>query len=200
MQCFRHTERKESIGDYAQKNTIQYVERDEQKREEFIAEVASLPEGSELLYIDESGFDEYYGREYGYAPRGEKVVGKISGRRFARTSVVAAKNGAEIIAPFAFDGSMNADLFEGWLEHILLPQLRNPAKSVLILDNASWHKKDAMFDICEEYGVKIIFLPPYSPDLNPIEKFWANVKRRLRLYMHTFASFRDALAHAFCWL
>ncbi len=156
-----------------------------------------MPEDSELYYVDESGFDEYYSREYGYAPRGEKVIGKVSGRHFARTSVVAAKNGGDIVAPFAFSGSMNADLFEGWLEDILIPSLKNIAKSVVLLDNASWHKKDVIFDIAEKYGFNFLSLPPYSPDLNPIEKFWANVKRRLRLHMHLFDSFWDALAHAF---
>jgi transposase len=92
---------------------------------------------------------------------------------------------------------MNGDLFEGWLEHILVPALKNPTKSVLIIDNASWHKKDAIYDIADEYGIKVIFLPPYSPDLNPIEKFWANVKRRLRLHMHKFDTCGDALCHDF---
>jgi transposase len=156
-----------------------------------------LPDDSELYHIDESGFDEYYSREYGYAPRGKPVIGIISGLHFARTSIVAAKNGSDIVAPFAFSGSMNADLFEGWMEQILIPELKNPAKSVLIIDNASWHKKDAIYDIADEYGIKVIFLPPYSPDLNPIEKYWANVKRRLRLHMHKFNSFWDALCHAF---
>jgi transposase len=129
--------------------------------------------------------------------RGEKVIGNVSGKHFARTSIVAAKHGSEIIAPFAFNGSMNGDLFEGWLEHILVPAFQNPAHSVLILDNASWHKKDAVYDLADEYGFKVIFLPPYSPDFNPIEKFWANVKRRLRLHIQEFSSFSDALAHAF---
>jgi transposase len=197
LQHFRDTQRKEGVGYNAQKNTIQYTERDETKREQFIAEIEALPADSELYYIDESGFDEYYCREYGYAPRGEKVIGKISGRHFARTSVVSAQNGREMIAPFAFDGHMDGDLFEGWLEHLLIPALPNPSKTVLILDNASWHRKDAIYDIADDYGFNIIFLPPYSPDLNPIEKFWAIVKRRLRLFMHLFDSFPDALSHAF---
>ena len=197
MQRFRDSQRKEGFGYYAKKNTIQYAERDEQKREEFKAEIEALPEDIELYYIDESGFDDYYSREYGYAPRGEKVIGETSGRHFARTSVVAAKVGSEIVAPFAFSGSMNGDLFEGWLEHILVPQLKDPFKSVLVVDNASWHRKNALYDIADEYGFKVIFLPPYSPDLNPIEKYWAQVKRRLRLHMHEFESFWDALAHAF---
>ena len=123
------------------------------------------------------GFDEYYSRECGYAPRGEKVIGKVSGMHFARTSIVAAKNGSEIVAPFAFSGSMDGDLFEGWLEHVFVPTLKNSVKSVLILDNASFHRKNAIYDIANECGFVVLFLPPYSPDLNPFEKFWANVKR-----------------------
>jgi len=150
-----------------------------------------------LYYADESGFDEYYSREYGYAPRGEKVIGKISGKHFARTSIIAAQNGDEVLAPFAFGGSMNGDLFEGWLEHIFVPALKTPEKSVLIIDNATHHRKDTIYDIADEHGFKVIFLPPYSPDLNPIEKFWANIKRRLRLHMYKFGTFWEALNHAF---
>ena len=150
-----------------------------------------------MFYADESGFDEYYSREYGYAPRGEKVAGKISGKKFMRTSIVAAKNGDEVLAAFAFSGSMNGDLFEGWLENVFIPALRAPEKSVLLIDNATHHRKNAIYDIADEYGFKVIFLPPYSPDLNPIEKFWANVKRRLRLHMHKFDTFWEALSHAF---
>ena len=98
---------------------------------------------------------------------------------------------------FAFTGSMNGDLFEGWLEHVFVPALANPAKSVFIIDNASHHRKDAVYNIAEEYGFRVIFLPPYSPGLNPIEKVWANVKRRLRLHKHACDSFWDALSHAF---
>jgi len=157
-----------------------------------------LPDDTELHYGDESGFDEYYSREYGYAPRGEPVAGIVSGRHFARTSVVAAKSSDDVIAPFAFSGSMNGGLFLGWLEQVYVPTLKNPSKTVLLLDNAPHHPKEEIFDIAEDYGFKVIFLPPYSPDLNkPIENFWANVKRRLRLHMHMFSTFWDALAHAF---
>ena len=156
-----------------------------------------MPEDSELYYIDESGFDKCYAREHGYAPKGEKVIGEISGRHFERTSVVAAKNGKNIIAPFAYKGTMNADLIEGWMENVFVPELKNPKKAVLVLDNASAHRKNYIYDIADDYGFKVIFLPPYSPDLNPIEKFWANVKRRLRLHMHKFDNFWNALSYAF---
>jgi transposase len=197
LQCFWNTKRQKGAKNYTKKNTIHYSGRDEQEREAFSATIKSLPEESELNYADESGFLEYYSREYGYAPRGEKVIGKIRGRHFERTNIITAKNGVQIIAPFAFKEKMDGDLFESWLEHIYVPALKNPSKSVLIIDNASHHRKEAIYDIADEYGFRVIFLPKYSPDLNPIEKFWANVKRRLRLHMHKFDSFWNALVHAF---
>jgi transposase len=157
-----------------------------------------LPEDTEFYYVDESGFDEYYSRDYGYALRGEKVIGKVCGRRFERTSVVAAVYSGLLVASFAFKGSMTGDLFEGWFERIFVPAIKNPGKSVVFIDNASHHRKNAIYDIAEEHGFKVMFLPPYSPDLNkPIENKWAIIKRRLRLHMHEFGDFWDCLRHAF---
>ena len=89
--------------------------------------------------------------------------GEVYGTRFVRTSIVGAINiYNEFTAGFAFKGHMNSDLFEGWLECFFAPFLRNPEKAVL--------------SIADEYGFNVIFLPKYSPGLNPIEKFWANIK------------------------
>jgi len=167
-----------------------------------------LPETAELYYADESGFDEDYAREYGYAPRGEKVYGEVTGTPHSRTNVVAAykddtrkpesdKPPNELVAPFAFKGSMNADLFEGWVENVFVPTLTNPANSWLIIDNARFHKPDNLRAIAETYGFHLLFLPKYSPDLNPIENVWANVKAWLRLYLHIIGNFGDAFAYAF---
>ena len=79
---------------------------------------------------------------------------------------------------------MNGDLFEGWLESIFGPSLKDPEKVVLIIDNASHHPKDRVQNIADEYGFNVIFLPKYSPDLNPIEKLWANIKNWLRLHIN----------------
>jgi transposase len=84
---------------------------------------------------------------------------------------------------------MDGDLFEGWLEQALIPALGKPSNAVLVMDNASWHRKAAIYEMADEHGFKAVFLPPYSPNLNPIEKFWANAKRRMRLNMHRFNSF-----------
>ena len=92
---------------------------------------------------------------------------------------------------------MNGALFEGWLENIFAPCLKDPRRSILIIDNASHHPKEAIHEIANGFGFTVIFLPKYSPDLNPIEKFWANIKNWLRLHMCKFPSFWDAFAYAF---
>jgi transposase len=151
-----------------------------------------------VFYADEVGFEEHYSRTHGYAPRGERIFGDVPGTHFGRTSVVGAINADnEFIAGFAFKGYMNSDLFEGWLEQIFVPSLRNIEKSVLIIDNATHHPKDRIQDIADVYGFTVIFLPKYSPDLNPIELYWANIKNWLRLHFAIFVSFWDGLIHAF---
>ena len=137
-----------------------------------------MPEDAQVFYADESGFEEYYSRTYDYAPKGERVYGEVHGTRFERTSVIGAiDKDNEFTAGFAFKGHMNSDLFLGWLEQIFAPSLKTPEKSVLIIDNASHHPKTAIYDIAEDYGFIVIFLPKYSPDLNTIEKYWANIIR-----------------------
>ena len=83
------------------------------------------------------------------------------------------------------------------LEQIFAPSLKTPEKSVLIIDNASHHPKDAIYDIAADYGFMVIFLSKYSPDLNPIEKYWANIKNWLRLHMKKIGNFWEAIVRAF---
>ena len=77
-----------------------------------------------------------------------------------------------------FEGTCDTILFNTWLEKVLIPNLK-PGQ-VLILDNASFHKSKKSKELVEKAGCKMLFLPPYSPDLNPIEKCWANMKNRMR--------------------
>jgi transposase len=157
-----------------------------------------LPEDAEIYYIDECGFEEDYSRSYGYSFKGERVFGEVYGKRFGRTSVVGAVNkNNEFSAGFAFKGCMNSDLFESWLEYVFVPSLKISEKSVMILDNASHHPKDRIQALADEHGFSVIFLPKYSPDLNPIEKYWANVKNWLRLHLREFDSFWNGMCHAF---
>ena len=146
------------------------------------------------VYVDESGFNACYDREYGYAPRGEKVFGEISGMRFQRTNLVAAQIGGQTVAPMYYDGSTNSAVFEFWFEEKLMPEL-SPG-DIVIMDNAQFHRKGVLREIASSHHVLVLFLPPYSPDYNPIEKLWANMKRWLRKNMRHYDSFEDALEAA----
>ena len=145
-------------------------------------------------YVDESGFNACYDREYGYAPRGEKVFGEVSGMRFQRTNLVAAQIGGRTVAPMYYDRSTNSAVFEFWFEEKLMPEL-SPG-DVVIMDNAQFHRKGVLREIASRRHVLVLFLPPYSPDYNPIEKLWANMKRWLRKNMRYYDSFEDALEDA----
>lgn len=145
--------------------------------------------------MDESGIDAYIYREYGRSPRGVPLIGEISGKRFARESFVAAKCGSTVLAPMCFQGTCNTLLFESWIEQCLAPVLQ-PGQ-VVIMDNASFHKSQKSKELIESVGASILFLPPYSPDLNPIEIFWANLKKKVRCCLEKFKHLSTAIDLAF---
>jgi hypothetical protein len=95
-------------------------------------------------------------------------------KRYARHSFVAAKCGKKILAPMTYKGTCNAQLFEKWIEKILLPELKKG--QIIIMDNATFHKSERTKILIESAGCHLLFLPPYSPDFNPIEMFWARFK------------------------
>ena len=110
---------------------------------------------------------------------------------FARESFIAGLSRGKLLAPMCFQGTCNTGLFNAWLEKMVVSQLE-PGQ-VLILDNASFHRSEESKKLVEAVGCKLMFLPPYSPDLNPIEKYWANVKAKVRELSSKFSKFTDAL-------
>ena len=145
--------------------------------------------------MDETGIDTYLYREYGWSRRGQALIGKISGHKFQRTGIVAAQMGKSIFEPLVYEGAMNSVLFETWFRERLLPAL--PKQSVIVMDNASFHRKHKLHDLALQAGHRLIFLPPYSPELNPIENFWSWLKRFLRKSLPAHSSFLDTLCAAF---
>lgn len=146
------------------------------------------------IYLDESGINQYLYREYARGARGKKVFGEIPGKRFARQSVISALFGGKFLSPMCFEGTCDTSLFNTWLGEVLIPNL-TPGQ-VLILDNASFHKSIESQKLVEDAGCEILFLPPYSPDLNPIEKHWANMKAKVRELLPKVKTFADALDSA----
>jgi transposase len=134
--------------------------------------------------------------QYGWFTKGERSYAEQAGFKTERLSIVAGYvyGTKKFIAPFEFSGSTDMSLFNGWFEHVLCPVLK-PGQFI-ILDNASFHKSDELTEMAEAVGCQIIFLPPYSPDLNPIEKVWANFKRNLRKVIKKIDNFRGAITHA----
>ena len=102
----------------------------------------------------------------------------ISGKRYQRESFVAGKIMSKIIAPLCYTGTCDTLLFNLWVEKFLVPELQ-PGQTI-IMDNATFHKSQKTKELIESAGCRILFLQPYSPDLNPIEIFWANFKKLIR--------------------
>lgn len=183
-----------SAQDHIKKKTPFYQERDEKKREIFQKKLEAITQQNRV-YVDESGIHEYLQRQNARAIRGEKVYGAVSGSRYSRESFIAAQNQSSILAPFCYTGTCNTDLFNVWLEQMLIPELK-PGQ-VVILDNASFHKSKVSVEIIRKAGCEVLFLPPYSPDLNPIEKFWANFKRRVKETLNVCSSLAEAIDQCF---
>jgi isftu1 transposase len=165
-------------------------------RKEFIEQVSTIdPEN--IIYIDESGTNSNIVPQYGWSEKGLRSYAEQSGFRTQRLSIIAGYNRStkEIFAPFEYSGYTDTGLFNGWFEQQLLPALK--PGNVVILDNASFHKDPELRVMAEEFGIGIIYLPAYSPDLNPIEKFWANLKRNIRKVIKKCESLQEAITQAF---
>ena len=178
------------------KKTKLYLERNEEKRALFLAAI-SEENPEDLVWLNESGIDEFLQRDYARASRGKQVISEVHGRKYGRISVIAAWLSAakEMIAPYVFNGYTDAKRFNGWLEKCLLPQLR-PGQ-VVIMDNAAFHKSSKTKELIESVGCRLLFQPPYSPDINPIEPQWAVLKRKFRKHKHKFNNFNEAVNYAF---
>ena len=170
------------------------MEASEEKRKQYAETIKDIPSES-LVYIDESGIDMSICKDRGWGKRNEKLLSKKSGKYYQRTNIIAGYVNHKSIAPMIFDGSCNTKLIETWVEQFLIKELK--AGQVVIMDNAAFHKSQKTKDLIESVGCKLIFLPPYSPDLNPIEKFWANMKRWIKDKISDFTQLYDAIAQFF---
>lgn len=143
-----------------------------------------------IVYSDETGIDDNEVSTNGWSPRGKRCHAKKNAKRTNRYNITAALNKNKLFAPFLFQGYSNQLTYETYIERILIPALK-PGMA-LVIDNASFHKSPRIIRLIEDAGCKIIFLPPYSPDLNPIEHYWAAVKNAIRKAIIKFNNFYDA--------
>ena len=152
--------------------------RDEARRRRFRREIARLDE-STLVYIDECGIELESYRPHARSTRGKKVECPTDSIHPQRISLISAYHQGRLQAPMRIEGTTDTDVFNAWVEHLLAPSLQ-PGQTV-ILDNARFHQSNRTRELIEKVGCNIKFLPPYSPDLNPIEHQWHSIKSQLRL-------------------
>jgi transposase len=131
-----------------------------------------------LVFIDETWASTAMARTHGRAPRGERLRMGVPFGHWKTTTFVAGLRLSGIVAPMVLDGPINQRAFEAYVEQILVPELE--PGDIVIMDNLSSHKSPAVRTAIEAAGAELRFLPPYSPDFNPIEKAFAKLKALLR--------------------
>jgi len=155
---------------------IGYKERSPLHRRKFLRlRERYIRRGLQPVHVDECGFTPSVTRRYGYAPKGQRVYGLTSGHRRPRTSLIAARIGPDFADPFLFDGPCDAAVFNSWLQARLCPRLTH--EHLVIMDNAAFHTSPETAQLIQHTGATLLFLPPYSPDLNPIEHDFAALKK-----------------------
>jgi transposase len=149
----------------------------QQKRSDWKRQLSELDPAS-LVFLDESSINCGMTRLYGRAPKSERVNDYVPDVRFERTSVISTIRLSGETAPLIFKGSLNGDLFTVYVREIFAPTLK--PGDIAVMDNLSSHKvAGALLPIFEK-GATVLFLPPYSPDFNPIELSWSKMKAVLR--------------------
>lgn len=126
------------------------------------------------MYVDESGFAHDMPRTHGYSPVGDRCYGTQDWNAKGRKNVIAGLCGTSLIGCGIVEANVDTAVFNVWIEKILMPDL--PNNSIVVMDNASFHKSQKTKELLESNEHEIEFLPPYSPDLNPIENKWAQAK------------------------
>lgn len=114
----------------------------------------------------------------GPAPRGQRLVEKVPHGHWQTTTLIAALGIEGVRCSTVVDGAVNGDVFEAFIEQVLVPQLK--PGDLVVMDNLSSHKRQRSRELIESAGAELRFLPPYSPDLNPIEMIFAKIKQLLR--------------------
>jgi transposase len=176
------------------KKRFLYEERREDLRQEYQETLKNIPKEN-LIYLDESGFDLTIKKEYGWKLRGQRLFDNKKGQRkyLKRITVISAysNNTKKLIAPFYFEGNTNFEMFNLWIKEVLLLELK-PGQTI-IMDNAAFHKNKITRELIESKQCHLLYLPPYSPDFNPIEQKWGHVKNIIRKIRDKFENFNECL-------
>ncbi len=145
---------------------------------EIWAECAPGVDVERLVFLDESGVNTAMFRRYGRCPRGERLVDAAPAAHWETHTLIAAIRLDGVFAPIVLDGPVTGASFAGYVERSLVPELR--PGDIVVMDNLPAHKGAAVAAAIESAGCRLVYLPPYSPDLNPIEPMWSKVKAAIR--------------------
>jgi len=130
------------------------------------------------VFLDESGVTTEMTRRYGWAPRSERVSEAVPAGHWRTLTVLAALTTTGVLASMSIESPTDGDVFLAFVEQVLAPRLE--PGHVVVLDNLSAHKVAGVRQLIEDRGAQLLYLPPYSPDFNPIEMAWSKLKQRLR--------------------
>jgi transposase len=131
-----------------------------------------------FVFLDETGTSTNMVRRYGRCPRGERLVDATPWGHWKITTFVAGLRASGLVAPMVLDGPMTGEVFRAYVEQVLVPDLQ--PDDVVVLDNLAAHKVAGVRAKIQAAGASLLYLPPYSPDLNPIEQVFAKLKTLLR--------------------
>lgn len=147
------------------------------------------------VFVDETWFNTQMSRYWGWAEKGERVPEAIPAGHWRSFTLLGAITHAGLLATMTIEAATDADVFQAFVEQVLCPRLQ-PGQ-IVVMDNLSAHKIAAVRQSIEAAGATLLYLPPYSPDLNPIEKCWSKIKQVLRsLKARTAAALESAMTAA----
>jgi transposase len=197
-QCPNYGTRRHRPGAAAKKKSLHASERDtervQQARPSYQAEIAPLAP-HRFKFLDASGVNLALTRLYGRAPRGERVMGAVPQNDGAKVTILAALGSHGVGAVMTIDGATDAEVFRLYVEQVLRPT-RHPG-DIVLMDNLRAHKAAGIREAIEEVGAQLLYWPPYSPELSPIERCWSKLKTALRTAKaRTREVLEQAIAHA----
>ncbi len=131
-----------------------------------------------FVFLDETSANTAMTRLYGWGPRSERLVDTAPHGHWKTTTFVAGLRERGIVAPLVLDGPMTGEVFRAYVEQMLAPSLTSG--DVVVMDNLPAHKVTGVREAIQAAGASVLYLPPYSPDLNPIEQFFSKLKALLR--------------------
>ena len=131
-----------------------------------------------LVFVDEMGANTSLAPLYAYSPRGCRAHAKVPRNRGKNTTLLTSMSLEGMGSSLAVEGTTNSEVFEAYVEQVLCPTL--PEGQAVVMDNLSAHKGERVRELIEEQGCELLYLTPYSPDLNPIEEAFAKIKGILR--------------------